>query len=171
MTSDCCSKASEVAVPSLLLLSCRGLSVEAAAPSSDVSCSDNDVTISSDPSSWSSYCSWKNCFRIFTVYLLRLRDSYKRFIKTWIRTVSWITNPDFKRFVSYRGSRILTLKDSFRIVSHESSQFSKICRFYESYESLRILSTIARNESLKIKIRESGFVTTNLKDSYRGFVS
>ena len=67
---------------------------------------------------------------------LRLRDSYKRVVKTWIHfanpwigTVSWITNPDFKRFVSYRGSRILTLKDSFRIVSHESSQFSKIHPF------------------------------------------
>ncbi len=41
------------------------------------------------------------------------------------------TNPDFKKvcfvpyemnpgFVSYRGSQILTLKDSFRIVSHEN---------------------------------------------------
>ncbi len=66
-----------------------------------------------------------------------------------IRFVSWITNPDLKRFDLYRGSQILTLKDSFRIVNHESSQFSKIHLF------LRILSTIARNESLKIKIRES----------------
>ena len=59
-----------------------------------------------------------------------------------IRIVSWITNPDFKRFVSNRD--------------HESSQFSKdsTC-FHESYESLRILSTMARNESLKIKICES----------------
>ncbi len=79
-----------------------------------------------------------------------MRDSYKRFVKTWIRFATpWI------RFVSY-----------------------------ESNESLRILSTIARNESLKleireseslrilkIRIRESGFVTPNLKDSYRGFVS
>ena len=50
------------------------------------------------------------------------------------------TNPDFKivcfvpyetnpGFVSYRGSQILTLKDLFRIVSHESSQFSKIRPF------------------------------------------
>ncbi len=50
------------------------------------------------------------------------------------------TNPDFKKvcfvpyemnpgFVSYRGSQILTLKDSFQIVSHESSQFSKIRLF------------------------------------------
>jgi hypothetical protein len=79
--------------------------------------------------------------------IVRLRDSYKRFVKTWIRfanpwirTVSWITNPDFKRFVSYRGSRILTLKDSFRIVSHKSSQFSKIHPFFTNptnpYESL-----------------------------------
>ncbi len=50
-------------------------------------------------------------------------------VKTWIRTVSWITNPDFKRFVSYRGSWIMALKDLFQIVSHESSQFSKIRPF------------------------------------------
>jgi hypothetical protein len=88
-----------------------------------------------------------------------------------IRFVSWITNPNLKRFGSYRD--------------HESSQFSKdsTC-FHESNESLRNLSTMARNESLKIeirkseslqilklRIRESGFVNPNLKDSYCGFVS
>ncbi len=59
-----------------------------------------------------------------------------------IQFVSWITNPNLKRFGSYRD--------------HESSQFSKdsTC-FYESNESLRILSTMAQNESLKIEIRES----------------
>jgi hypothetical protein len=59
-----------------------------------------------------------------------------------IQFVSWITNPYLKRFGSYRG--------------HESSQFSKdsTC-FHESNESLRILSTMARNQSLKIEIRES----------------
>jgi hypothetical protein len=111
-----------------------------------------------------------------------------------------VTNPDSKKihFVSW-----LTNLDSFRIVGHESFMFSKdsFCEFvswirfvdwfskdstcfYESYESLRILSTIAGNESLKIKIRESeslrilkiwiresGFVTPNLRDSYHGFVS
>jgi hypothetical protein len=48
----------------------------------------------------------------------------------------------FKRFVSNHD--------------HESSQFSKdsTC-FHESNESLRILSTMAQNDSLKIKIRES----------------
>ena len=62
----------------------------------------------------------------------------------------------YKRFVPYRGSWILTLKDLFCIVSHESSQFSKnsfrgfvswriFKRFDESdesYESSQILSTI-----------------------------
>ncbi len=48
--------------------------------------------------------------------------------------------------------------------------------FYESNESLRILSTIAQNESLKIEILESkslsfGFANPNLKDLYCGFVS
>ncbi len=102
-------------------------------------------------------------------------DSY-RFVdhksglkKIWF--VSWITNPDLKRFGSYRD--------------HESSQFSKdsTC-FHESNESLRILSTMARNQSLKIEIRESeslqilklricksGFANPKLKDLYRGFVS
>ncbi len=57
-----------------------------------------------------------------------------------IRFVSWITNPNLKRFGWYRD--------------HESSQFSKdsTC-FHESNESLQILSTMARNESLKIEIR------------------
>ncbi len=88
--------------------------------------------------------------------------------KIWF--VSWITNPDFKRFGSYRD--------------HKSSQFWKdsTC-FHESKKSLRILSTMAQNESLKIEIREfeslrilklwickSGFANPNLKDSYRGFV-
>jgi hypothetical protein len=78
---------------------------------------------------------------------VRMRESYKRFVKTWIRFANpWIrfviTNPDSKKvyfvpyktnpgFVSYRGSRILTLKDSFRIVNHESSQFSKIRLFLQ----------------------------------------
>ena len=69
-----------------------------------------------------------------------------------IRFVLWITNPDLKRFVLYRGSRILTLKDSFRNVNHESSQFSKIHLFLQIQ---RILSTVAQNKSLKIEICES----------------
>ncbi len=131
---------------------------------------------------------------------LRMRESYKGFVKTWIRESMdsfrfVITNPDSKkvRFVSW--SRIL---DLYRIVDHESwlkkirfellvtnpVNFQRFTCFYESYESLRILSTIARSESLKIEIRESeslrilklwtrksGFANPNLKDSYRGFVS
>jgi len=105
-----------------------------------------------------------------------------------------VTNPESKKirfvidesgFVSYRGSRILHVFKRFVSWIRFVDWFSKdsTC-FHESYESLRILSTIARNESLKIKIpeseslrilkiriRESGFVTPNLKDSYRGFVS
>jgi hypothetical protein len=92
---------------------------------------------------------------------------------------------DESGFVSYRGSRILHVFKRFVLWIRFVDWFSKdsTC-FYESYESLQILSTIARNESLKIKIRESeslrilkiriwesGFVTPNPKDSYRGFVS
>jgi hypothetical protein len=69
-----------------------------------------------------------------------------------VRLVPYDTNPANPGFVSYRGSRILTLKDSFRIVSHESSQFSKIRLFLRIQQ---ILSTIARNESLKVEICES----------------
>jgi hypothetical protein len=81
-----------------------------------------------------------------------------------IRFVSWITNPDLKRFGLYHD--------------HESSQFSKdsTC-FHESNESSRILSTMAQNESLKLeireslrilklRIRESGFANPNLKDTH-----
>ncbi len=71
------------------------------------------------------------------------------------------------------------------IVDHTSSQFSKdLTCFHESNESLWILSTMARNESLKIEnreseslrilklwIRKSGFANPNLEDSYCGFVS
>jgi hypothetical protein len=66
-----------------------------------------------------------------------------------VRFVPYDTNPGF---ISYCGSRILTLKDSFRIISHESSQFSNICLFLQIQ---RILSTKAQNESLKIEIRKS----------------
>ncbi len=96
-----------------------------------------------------------------------------------VRFVAYDTNPGF---VLYRGSQILTLKDLFQIVSHESSQFSRIRLFLQIQ---RILTNpIAQNESLKIEIRKSeslrilkfrtrksGFANPNLKDSYRGFNS
>ncbi len=66
---------------------------------------------------------------------LRLRDSYKRFVKTWIRfanpwicTVSWITNPDFKRFVSYRESRIQSIFKRFVLRIRFVTHFQKIRR-------------------------------------------
>jgi hypothetical protein len=112
-------------------------------------------------------------FFIMKAFVIRMRESYKRFVKTWIRFANpWI------RFVSW--SRILTPKrfdsclmirilDSYRIVDHESwlkkicfeslitnpVNFQRFTCFYESNESLQILSTIARNKSLKIEIRES----------------
>ncbi len=63
--------------------------------------------------------------------ILRMRDSYKRFVKTgirfanpwirfanpWIRFVSWSRILTPKRFVSCLTKRIL---DSYRIVDHES---------------------------------------------------
>ncbi len=80
-----------------------------------------------------------------------------------------------------------TNPDLFRIVDHESLMFSKdLFRGFVLYtdfpkirpvftnptnphESLRILSTIARNESLRIQA--GGLANLNLKDSYHGFVS
>ncbi len=113
---------------------------------------------------------------------VRLRDSYKRFVKTWIcfanpwiSTVSWITNPDFKRFVSYRESRIQSIfkrfvsrihfADSFRdAFSKDSTNLTNPTNPHESlvlqtYESIRILY---------FRIRESSQFS---KDSFRGFVS
>ncbi len=102
-----------------------------------------------------------------------MRDSYKRFVKTWIsfanpwiRTVSWLQILTPKRFDSYPTIWIL---DSYRIVDHESwllkirfkslvtnaVNFQRFACFYESNKSLWILSTIARNESLKIEIWKS----------------
>jgi hypothetical protein len=53
-----------------------------------------------------------------------------------------ITNPDSK-------------KVRFDLLVTNPVNFQRFVCFYESYESLRILSTMARNESLKIEIQES----------------
>ncbi len=130
-------------------------------------------------------------------FFVRMQESYKRFVKTWIRTVSWPRILTPKRFNLYPTIRILQILDSYRIVDQKSwllkirfeslvtnpVNFQRFTCFYESNKSLQILSTIARNESLKIEICkseslrilkfwicESGFVNPNLKDSYRGFV-
>ncbi len=102
------------------------------------------------------------------------------------------TNPGF---VSYRGSQILTWKDTFRIVDHESSHFQKIGfadsfrdaifkRFDESNESSRILSTIDIRIHTNPVLPDSRiptvfkrfvlwirFVPQCSKDSFCGFVS
>ncbi len=127
-----------------------------------------------------------------------MRESYKIFVKTsirfanpWIRIDSQVTNPDLKRFDSYRWSRILTWKYSFQIVDHESSHFQKIRfadsfrdaifkRFNESNKSSRILSTIGQtNPSESFGFRFANplvfkrfvswirFVTQFPKDSFR----
>jgi hypothetical protein len=107
------------------------------------------------------------------VKILRMRELYKRFVKTWIRfsnpwicIVSWSRILTPKRFdscltkwildlFSYRGSQILTLKDFFESLITNPVNFQRFACFYESNESSRILSTIAQNKSLKIEIRES----------------
>ncbi len=81
-------------------------------------------------------------------------DSFRKSMDSY-RFVPYKTNPGF---VSYRGSRILTWKDSFWIVNHKSSQFSKIPPVFTNaanpHEFSQIISTIARNKSLKIQIRD-----------------
>jgi hypothetical protein len=117
------------------------------------------------------------------------------FTNPWIRFVSWSRILTPKRFVLCLKKRIL---DSNRIVDHESwlkkicfellitnpVNFQRFTCFYESNKSLRIFSTTAQNKSVKIeiceseslqilkfRIRKSGFVNPNLKDSFRGFDS
>ncbi len=105
------------------------------------------------------------------------------------------TNPGF---VSYRGSRILTWKDSFWNVDHKSSHFQKI-RFADSFcdaifkrfdesdesnESSRILSTVDLRIHTNLVLPDSRiptvfkrfiswihFVLRCSKDSFCGFVS
>ncbi len=121
-------------------------------------------------------------------YYLRMRDSYKRFVKTWIRfanpwirTISWLRILTSKRFVSCLTKRIL---DLYRIVDHESwlskIRFESLVtnpvnfqRFACFYKSLQILSTIARNESFKIEIRKSEslqILKISIVDLFHGFV-
>ncbi len=94
-----------------------------------------------------------------------------------------ITNPDSKK-VRIVDHESWLKKIPFDLLVTNPVNFQRFACFYESNKSLRILSTMARNKSLKIEIckskslrilkiliRESGFVNPNLKDSYRGFDS
>ena len=86
-----------------------------------------------------------------------MRELYKRFVKTWIRIVI-----DESRLADLRIQTLrICMADSFRRpVFERFGLFSRI---------QRILSTIARNESLQIQA--GGLTNPNLKDSYRGFIS
>ena len=55
-------------------------------------------------------------FLIKHQYFLRMRESYKRFVKTWIRFVSWSRILTPKRFVSFRDHESWLQKGSFRFV-------------------------------------------------------
>ncbi len=124
-------------------------------------------------------------------------DSYKRFVKTWIffcesmdsyrivttnpdskkvRFVPYDTNPANPGFISYRGSQILTFKDLFRIVSHESSQFSKIRLFLRIQRILRnpqYYSTkqILKNRDLRIRTLKIRIVDSIRRSVFERFVS
>ncbi len=138
------------------------------------------------------------CIDAYMIFL-RMRESYKRFVKTWISFVnpwicilswSWILTPK-----SFDLCLIKWILDLYHIVDHES--WHKKIRFelwitspanfqrFNLFSWIQwILSTIAQNESLKIQIceseslgilkvwtRKSGFASPNLKDWYRGFDS
>jgi hypothetical protein len=78
------------------------------------------------------------------VYFVRMRELYKRFVKTWIRFVSYsqillhrFANPDLRvRFLKIR------IVDSCDLNFQRFDLFSRI---------QRILSTIAQNKSLRIQ--------------------
>jgi hypothetical protein len=84
-----------------------------------------------------------------------------------VRFIPYDTNPGF---VLYHGSQIRTWKDSFCIIHHKSSQFSKIRPVFMNptnpHESSQILSTIAQNESLKLRIRKSRILTNPFKSRF-----
>jgi hypothetical protein len=63
---------------------------------------------------------WKILSKVFW---LRLQELYKRFIKTWIRIVSWSQILTPKRFNPCLTKQIL---DLYRIMDHES-WLKKIC--------------------------------------------
>ncbi len=130
-------------------------------------------------------------------------DSFCKSMDLFCESMDWyhimVMNPDSKKvqsvpykmnpgFLSYRGSRILTLKILFQIVKHESSQFSKIQPVFTNltnpHKSSHILSTTTQNKSLKIQICKSRilmnpdlqtcksvFASLNFKDLYCGFNS
>jgi hypothetical protein len=92
-----------------------------------------------------------------------MRESYKRFIKTWIRfanpwirTVSWLRILTPKRFdlclmkgIRIRGSCILNVFKRFISWILFVDWFSKDSTCF--HKTSRILSTIAQNESLRIQ--------------------
>jgi hypothetical protein len=98
-----------------------------------------------------------------------MRESYMRFVKTWIRFVLWSRILTPKRFVLYRDwliqagglgnpdSRIQTLKICIADLICDLNflrfgLFSQIQRILTNpHESSQILSTIAQNESLQIQ--------------------
>ncbi len=125
-----------------------------------------------------------------------MQESYKRFVKTWIRfanpwirTVSWVRILTSKRFDSYLTIRI---PDSYRIVVHESghgkirivhtnpANFQKIWPvFTNPHESSRILvhrRTLNKYESIRILYfgfaNPYGIQKIRIVDSFRrtGFI-
>jgi hypothetical protein len=127
------------------------------------------------------------CNNIKDVCFLRMRESHKRFVKTWIRFANpWIRTVSWPRILDSYGSvdhKSWLSKIRFQSLVTNPVNFQRFACFYESNESLQILCTIAQNESLKIEIRESeflrilkyqiresGFVGLFLKDSFCGFV-
>ncbi len=85
-----------------------------------------------------------------------MQESYKRFVKTWIRFDLWTTNPDLKRFVLVYRPRIRISKGLYRIVDHKSSQFSKgSTNPTNPHESLVLYTKRILMNNPQIRIRKS----------------
>jgi hypothetical protein len=82
-----------------------------------------------------------------------------------VRFVPYETNPDLFRIVDHKSlmfSKILFVDSFRRLIFQRFDLFSQIQRILTNpYESLRILSTIARNESLRIQA--GGLVNLDLR--------
>jgi hypothetical protein len=103
---------------------------------------------------WSASLALVFCFKVAGIVYPWIRLS-----NPWIHIESWKMNLDLvcivdheSGFSLYRGSQIRTWKDSFQVVDHRSSQFSKdLTWFQESNKSSWIFTTIVWNKFHTLK--------------------
>ncbi len=126
-----------------------------------------------------------------------MRESYKRFVKTWIRFANtdseghesgsfWFSKDSFRGFVSWRNFHKIRFMDSFRdtIFIRFVLWIRFVTHFNETNESWRILANLYYINVLWMEVKDSRillffkrfvswirFVLRCSKDSFRGFVS